>query len=463
MRRLQALRVLLACAVFSVALPWSGADPVWAQDEEAEEQEKESRWKRQEEDPFAKLPQASAKIRERYEKALSFYFNEKYDEAEQELGKVFMNRLNPAEVAMIHEAYAYVANARGDRKEARRRLLAAVETVDSGGLRPDKALDLGYQVAMLYVQDQMWKEAADAQEQWFSGAKQAASVGLASAPNARSYYMLALTYYQLEDYEKALKPAETAVEKGDPPAEGWLQLLLGIRLIEKQYKEAIPVLEKLISNYPAKGHFMNLSTVYGALGELGEAALPLQLAHVQGYLDQDSDLRRVAQLLLFLNLPFRSAEILEKGIEDGLLKADTESLGMLANSWIGAREFEKAVGPLEQAASLAKNGELYVRLAQVHIQRENWPGATSALRKGIDKGGLLDPGDANLLMGIAYYSQQKRQEARRWFVRAKGFEKTRAEASVWVTHVDQELAQLAAAAAAEAEAEAEADAEAAGG
>lgn len=404
-----------------------------------EDEETGKHWQRQEEDPFERMPSPSAKIQERYEKALGFYFDEKYDEAEQELGKVYMNRLNPAEEAMIHEAYAYVANARGDREEARRRLTLAVETAERGGMRPDKALDLGYQIAMLYVQDQMWEEAVDAQEQWFKFADQLAFTGLAQPPNARAYYMLALSYYQLEEYAKALKPAETAVSKGDPPQEGWLQLLLGIRLIEKQYEEAIPVLEKLVSHYPAKSHFMNLSTVYGALGRLEEAALPLQLAYESGYLDTDDDLRRLAQLMLYLDLPYRAAKILETGFEADVVEPDVESLSMLGNSWIGAREYDAALEPLERAASMADTGELYVRLAQVHVQRENWDGATDALRKGIDKGELRDPGDANLLMGIAFYSEEKREQALHWFQRARGFDKTRDEAEMWSTHVQAEI------------------------
>lgn len=425
--------------------------PVFAQDadEEDEPEEKSRRWVREEEeeeDPFARIPPPSPKVQERRERALTLYFDEKYDEAEQELDKIFFKRLHPGEQSLIHETYAYIATGREDRAEARRRLQAAVEVEDAlKFVRPDKLLELGYKIAMLYVQDQMWEEAAEAQEQWFDGVEQAAALGFAKPPNARAYYMLALTYYQLEKYEKALVPAKKAVELGDPPDEGWLQLLLGAHLIQKQYKEAVPVLEQLVSLYPAKGHFMNLSTVYGTLGEYEDAAVPLQLAEEQGYLESDEEMRRLAQLLLFLNLPFRAARQLEQGFAEGIVKADTESLSMLANSWIGAREFDRAVEPLERAAALAENGELWVRLAQVHVQRENWDAATAALRKGIDKGGLLDPGDANLLMGIAFYSQERRQEARTWFQRAKGFEKTRAEAEAWLSHVEQELAVLQAA------------------
>ena len=458
--------------LFGLALAWCSfgfagearAQEAAAQEEGEEEEEKRKGWGRESrgEDPYERAPQVGPRVRERYEKALNHYFEEQYDEAQKELDRVYLNRLNPAEQALIHEAYAYLANAREERVEARRRLAAAAATVDDLGVRPDKALDLRYQIALLHVQDQNWTEAAKAMEAWFRDTATAAEQGVAKPANPLSYYMLALTYYQLEEYDKAVVPARTAVEKGEPPKEGWLQLLLGIYLLEKKYEESIPVLEQLVSLYPGKTHFMNLSTVYGALGRLEEAAVPLQLAYEGGFLTTDADLRRLGQLLLYLGLPYRSARLLELGMEEERLEPDIESLSMIGNSWIAAREFEASIAPLEQAASLSEDGELYVRLAQVHVQRENWDGATDALRKGIEKGDLEDPGGANLLMGIAFYSQERRTEARRWFQRATAFENTRGEARVWVTHVDQEIAELQAAAA-EAAAEAEAAAAAAGG
>ena len=103
----------------------------------------------------------------------------------------------------------------------------------------------------------------------------------------------------------------------------------------------------------------------------------------------------------------------------------------------------KAVAPLEQAAALDPTGDLYVRLAQVHIQREKWSDATAALSKAISKGKLEAPGDAVLLMGIAYYSNKQPEKARSWFLRAGNHAATRKEAATWVQYVDRELAAQA--------------------
>ncbi len=94
---------------------------------------------------------------------------------------------------------------------------------------------------------------------------------------------------------------------------------------------------------------------------------------------------------------------------------------------------------LERAAELADGGDLFIRLAQVHLQREKWDEAANALSHAIDKGQLDNPGDAKLLMGIARYSQKDPHEARKWFVRAIQHDATRTEANAWVQHIDREL------------------------
>jgi tetratricopeptide (TPR) repeat protein len=397
-------------------------------------EEEESTWKREEaKDPeIQKRPQPRVETQERYADALDYLFDERFEEAKQELDKFFLKRLNPAEQAMVHQGYAYLAGAEGDREEARRRFQLAI---DSGGLF-EQANEARYKIASLYIQDEEWSEASKALEEWFSQEPD---------PNAAAYYLLALTYYQQERYADALVPATRAIEITDEPKESWLQLVLGIHLLEKDYESAIPIVEGLIALYPSLGHFMNLSTVYGALGNYEEAAIPLQLAYEQGLLTEDDHLRRLGQLLLFLNLPYRAAEVLDQGLDEEVIDADSEVLAMLSNSWIAAREYEAAVDPLERAASLSDDGELYVRLAQVHVQRENWDGATGALRKALEKGHLDQTGDAHLLMGIALYSDKKTSEARRWFASASDFESSAKEARVWLGHIDQELAAAAAA------------------
>jgi len=92
-----------------------------------------------------------------------------------------------------------------------------------------------------------------------------------------------------------------------------------------------------------------------------------------------------------------------------------------------------------RAAELAPRGDLYVRLAQVQLVQEDYAKAAHSLRKALDKGGLVDKGGVELLLGITYFNEKKLDEARSWFARAQGSPATRKQAQSWIEHVDREL------------------------
>ena len=79
-----------------------------------------------------------------------------------------------------------------------------------------------------------------------------------------------------------------------------------------------------------------------------------------------------------------------------------------------AGEPDKAVVPLENASRIAAGGDAYVRLANVHVTRQDWPAAIAALHAAMGKGSLTDDAHANLLMGVALYAQGKFDEASEW-------------------------------------------------
>jgi tetratricopeptide (TPR) repeat protein len=349
-----------------------------------------------------------------------------YDGAEVALDRLRMRNLNPLEKSRVYTMRAYIENGRENPAGARAYFEKAIgERV----LDPDDTARLRLQVAQLWFSEEKWKEGAEALEYWFT---------IAPKTQPAHSYLLALAYYQLEDYEKSLVRAQETVDRADEPREGWLQLLLSLRLTLRQYEEAVPILEELVLRFPKKSYWLSLSTVHGALGNYEEALVPLQLAHDQKLLTQGSEVKRLAQLMLFLGLPFRAAQILQEGLEAGVIEDDPQSWEMLSNSWIGARDYESAAQPLERAAELSEDGSLYIRLAQVHIQREKWRGAQRALKLGIDKG-LEQPGEAYLLMGITLHRQKRPEQARSWFARALRQKGSREEASTWITFIDHEL------------------------
>lgn len=352
---------------------------------------------------------------------------EDFAAARDALSNLRLPALNPLERATTYQAYAYAMYGDGNLPRAVDYLEKAIA---ENALEPSKSLNIRFQIAQLHLAQQQWQQVVESLGIWFS---------LSDKPNPASYYLLALAHFQMKDHEAALEPAKKSVEISNEPQESWLQLLLALRLIRKEYTEAIPVIENLVRRYPKKDYWIQLSTVHGALGSFKEALVPLQLAYEQGLLTENDELRRLGQLLLYLELPYRAAHVLTRGLEKELIESDSDVYEMLSNAWIAAREFENAVPPLQKAAELSDNGDTFVRLAQVQIQREKWAPAIEALRRALEKGNLENPGEAHLLVGIARYSREQPRQAIPAFRRALKYDETREEADNWLAHIEREL------------------------
>jgi tetratricopeptide (TPR) repeat protein len=259
-------------------------------------------------------------------------------------------------------------------------------------------------------------------------------------PNANAYYLLAAAYYQLEEVDKAIGPAETAIKIAKKPKPPWLQLLVGLYYETKQFPKAVGPLETLIMIDPKKGYWTQLSSLYAHLEQEEKSLAVMQLAYAQNYLVKNNDLRALAQLYLYHSLPYRAGLVLEKAKEDGFIKEDAIFWEMLANSWLLAREFDRALEPLRTGAELSEKGNLFARLGQLYLEREQWLEASEALNSAIEKGDLSDEGTTHLLLAITYYHQKKFSKSIRNLkaARSSKTETVSKSASQWLLLVERD-------------------------
>jgi tetratricopeptide (TPR) repeat protein len=365
--------------------------------------------------------------------------DEKYDEATAVLAKLSPKRLNPYERALVYRIQGYIFYGKQQVGPAIEHLRKALgENI----LPKADTTDILYQIAQMQMSQDDFEKAIETMKEWFA---------VVEKPSSAGYFQLAVAYYQLKNLDAALEPARKAIEIADTPQQPWLQLLLAIYLTKEDYKSATPVLVDLLTRYPevGKSYWLQLATLYGVQEDFPRALAMLELAHRQKFLTEDSNLRRLASLLQSEEIPLRSAQILEAGFEQKVLTSeDLIAYELLGNSWILARESAKAEPWLKRAADLSPKGDLYVRLGQVLLIKEDWDGAAAALRSALAKGGLDDPGAVEMLLGITYFNAEKLGEARGWFVKARRSAKSRAIADAWLVHIDQEIEKRNAAGAA---------------
>jgi tetratricopeptide (TPR) repeat protein len=361
----------------------------------------------------------------RLNEAIEFLNMEQFEQARAVLAKLNLDKLSPYERSHVEQIFASIAHSQENYEQARKHLQNAIA---AGGLNEVELSQVKYQIAQLFMSEERWKEGAAALEDWFK---------TATNPNAGAYYLLAVAYYQIEQYDRALTPARKSVEMSEKPQESWIELVVALYLQKEQYREALPYLEQLLVMSPdKKAHWLRLSSIYGQLEDYPKALATMQLAYNAGLLSEDSEIRRLADLLQFQEVPYRAAQVLQTGIEKKQVKETGDLYEKLANAWIAAREFGKAVAPLERAAQMEDDGNLFVRLGEVQVQREDWAAAVTAFQRALDKGGLKDAPYVQYYIGIAHYNQKNYREARSWFQRAAGSSKYGRSAGAYIQLID---------------------------
>jgi tetratricopeptide (TPR) repeat protein len=240
-----------------------------------------------------------------------------------------------------------------------------------------------------------------------------------SEPVPEAFYLLGVAHYKLGDYSKALPAAERAATLARDAPASWLELLVALLKERNDSRAAVPWLERLVELAPDnKIYWLELSLAYEKIGDYARALATMRLAHSAGVLNADADFRRLSDLLVHQGLPAQGAEVLERALAEQIVSADEAAYTKLGTAWFTAGEADKAVLPLENAARAASSGDAHVRLAIVHVDRQDWAAAIAALHAGMGRGSLTDTGRANLLMGVALYARGEFDEARDWLMMA---------------------------------------------
>jgi tetratricopeptide (TPR) repeat protein len=280
------------------------------------------------------------------------------------------------ERAVVRQTMAFIHVGQNDYKAA----IAAFEEALALDALPQQPYEqMLYNVAQLYFQDGRTGRTIERMELYFREVR--------SEPTADAHILLASAYAERKRYDDALQQVDLALARSTTPKEAWLQLKLALHYELRQLPQCAEVLLRLVALVPAReDYWKQLSGILFEIGRDRESLAVLALAERQGFLDTESELRNLANIYLLLNIPYKAARILEGGLEQGLLKADGKSLGLIGDAWTMAREYEKAEAVFQRAAALAGDGEIDYRLGQIYVEDERWPQALEALRRAQGKG-----------------------------------------------------------------------------
>jgi uncharacterized protein HemY len=108
----------------------------------------------------------------------------------------------------------------------------------------------------------------------------------------------------------------------------------------------------------------------------------------------------------------------------------------LSQAWTAARAWDKALVALGQEAKLASDGKVYLRQAQIYLNRRDYIKARQAAQNALDKGGMgAATGSAWMTLGQIAFGRKNYRAAVKAFRQAAQYKSQARNARSWLKYV----------------------------
>ena len=352
------------------------------------------------------------------------------DAAQQSLQAVADNKGNsPYDNAMIWHMLGYVYYEQGKLKESS----AAFEKVFEFDIPVSLSNSNHKMLGQVYMARSQFSDALPHLRRWLDH----------ETDNPEDVHALvAHCYYEMNQFKSAVSHLEKAIQgyrtRGKTPKESWLNLLQASLGQMKDLKHRIETIKMLLAWFPKKEYWLALASAYAQLEKMDKYLAILALSERKDLLGTESQFVSLASVYFAEGAPQKASQILEEGMQKGVVQRNIRNLRFLASAYSMAREYEKALLPLRQAAEQAQDGELDVMLGNALYQLARWEEASQALVKGLNKGEIKQTTTAWLMLGQCLINLKQYDEAIAAFEQAALDEERSTQAQQWIKYARYE-------------------------
>ena len=350
-------------------------------------------------------------------------------------------RYNGNELGQVYSMFAFIMFS----KEDNPRTIQYYEKVLEQGDDITEGLEHGtmFSLAQLYFVEEEYQRSLDMMNRWLI---KKADFGEDPGPNPR--YFMGQVYYAMKDYPGATKQIELAITMAEernmlPIKENWWQLLRFLYFEQDNWDRVLEILHVLVRDYPKRDYWVQLAGIYGQEGYEREQVLAMEVAHAGGYLDRERDVLNYGGLLMQEEVPYRAAKWMQVGFDEELVEATAKNLQSLGQAYQIAQDVDHAIPILEGAGKLSDDGEIFSRLSQLYLEKDEYKKCTdaadSALKKGVDR-----EYNTEIVLGMCLFNRDRLTQARKTFVTARRHARADKNESVericnqWITYIDRD-------------------------
>jgi tetratricopeptide (TPR) repeat protein len=273
-------------------------------------------------------------------------------------------------------------------------------------LRTEQRLRALMALGQIYASEEDYRRSIDYLNQWRA---------LSETENVNVFLLLANSHYNLENYDQAipyLLQHMELLERDGREVRRNIYALLNLMYIElEDYNAARDTLETMIALFDEPADWRNLAAVYSMIDDDARRIQTLELTFTLGYMDNEAQYMNLAQSLAGMDAPMRGVKVLEQGMRQGHVEENETNFRRLTQMYMMASEYDQAVAPARRMAELGEDGQAYDYLGYIFYMNRQFEDAVDALRTALNRGGLDNPGDAQLFLARSLVELDRFDEA----------------------------------------------------
>ena len=260
------------------------------------------------------------------------------------------------------------------------------------------------------------------------------SLAIDLVPDFADYLLLARAQHHLGQYVDSVATLDRLQQADTSLDAAQMQQALALYYRAGAFAQCEVLLGRLLELQPDEPqHWHLLASVYLQQNKKKQALDQLTLAREKLVPFAERDILLLANLHAANNNPYGAAEVLKVALSQQEVPASGANYRKLFEFWLQARERDKARQALEQAARLSGDTELYLYLAQLQMEQEDFENMYQTMLAACAEQ-LSDQyvGRANLLLGVSQLKLGDAAGARRAFINATLVGGVNAEAGQWL-------------------------------
>ncbi len=336
--------------------------------------------------------------------------NKDFTTAGAKLNSLRSQPLNCYEESAIIRLSAYIKIEQGDKQGAVRDLL---DLIKKGYVPQADIAQTYYNIAQIYLQMEDLPSSLDYMNKWMSAG---------GKPDRTQKWQMAVLSQRANKTQDAVRWAEEVrKEDGSKFDQQLYDLLVFLYNDTGQKAKLAEVLEVLVERNPQERKYWDaIAGNYFAANEQQKAFAVQKAMYLAGLLKTEDEIMRIVNFYNQFNAPYYAAKTLEKEMNAGRIKKTVEKMSLLADFYQVAREHEKAIPVIRQAAEMsgASGGALYERLGASYNEVGKWKETEEALQQALKLGGVKDRGTLWVRIGQSRFERGDRAGAREAFRQA---------------------------------------------